>query len=189
MPVLARPTQPRTNDVARITVWGEDISVLYPRRDDDLIQVVAGLGFCWDGRAWCLDMDGHTGTRSARVAEAGRALLAAGFPVEFPDEETRDAALTGTFTPEQRRWIRPAAGRFPGWLAITWPGWDETLYQAASSLPTPGPPSPTKPPPASPSTRASSRASIASRRASRPATSRASRAGHSSHTAPNLNNS
>jgi rhodanese-related sulfurtransferase len=136
VPTLAWPSRPRTEDVARITVvQGNSVSVLYPRRDDALIGIVSRLGFHWDGQAWHRDLNGQTGTPADRAAEAGRALLAGGFPVEFPDEATRDAAVTGTFTPEQRRWIRPAAGRFPGWLAITWPGRDEALYQAASSLP------------------------------------------------------
>jgi len=135
VPALARPSRPRTTDVAPLTIQGDSISVFYPQRDDVLIRVASRLGLHWDGRAWCRDLNGRAGPPAARAAEAGRDLLAAGFPVEFPDEVIRAAALAGTFAPEQRCWIRPAAGRFPGWLAITWPGRDEALYKAASSLP------------------------------------------------------
>ena len=75
MPALARPSRPRTDDVARITVQGNSVSVLYPRRDDALIGIVSRLGFHWDGRAWHRDLNGRGGTPADRVAEAGRAML------------------------------------------------------------------------------------------------------------------
>lgn len=134
-PCLAYPDKPTTEMVVTLELEEETISVVLPRRDDRFIGVVTGLDYNWDGRCWWRSINSLAGQATHRAAELGRNLLAAGFPVRFPDDTIRQMAVEGTYEPEQRYWILAASDDLAGWLAIRWPGRDKALYNAAMAIP------------------------------------------------------
>ena len=68
-----------------------------------------------------------------RAAELGNALLANGFTVQFPDEETKNLAISGTFEPKYDNWI--LLNKSTGKLSIVWKGYNDFLFQKSKLLP------------------------------------------------------
>lgn len=109
---------------------GELLSAEYIK-DCNFIDTVKNLGYRWDGKVWSKRITEYTGAIDERAAELGNTLLSEGYTVRFPNESARDAAISGTFIPENGRWIIWVDGR----LAITWQGRNDTLYEKARNLP------------------------------------------------------
>lgn len=109
-----RPTTPKTETLAYLTIVGEGLRVQFAERREDFRGLLRSLGFTWDRGClcWRRQLDAFNGPAPDRAAETGRALLAAGFVVVFPNEDLAHLAVEGTFTPEQKRWVLADGGRF-----------------------------------------------------------------------------
>lgn len=101
-------------------------------KDDEFIKIVKEKKYRWVG-VWQREIDEKNGPIEDRAAELGNALLSKRFAVRFPDEKTKDMAVSGEFMQEQTRWI--SWSEYAGKLAITWKERNDTLYEAARKLP------------------------------------------------------
>lgn len=101
-------------------------------KDDDFIKIVRGLNYKWEG-VWCKKITEYTGAADDRAAELGNILLANGFTVQFPDNESKEKAISADFEPENDRWVKynTEVDR----LAITWKSKNNDLYESAKKLP------------------------------------------------------
>lgn len=100
-------------------------------KDMDFIAIVKKLNYKWDGALWRRKITEYTGNATERAAELGNKLLLAGYTVCFFNEISKDMAVSGTFEPENDRWVKC----FDGELAITWRGRNDKLFKLAKKLP------------------------------------------------------
>lgn len=100
-------------------------------KDMDFIAIVKKLNYKWDGALWRRKITEYTGNAAERAAELGNKLLLAGYTVCFFDEISKDMAVSGTFEPENDRWVKC----FDGELAITWHGRNNRLFNLAKKIP------------------------------------------------------
>lgn len=126
------PKEPITNAVAEITIKNNAIHVEF-EKNETFRKLVKELGYTWNGSAWEKKITETTGSAEERAAELGNKLLNAGFPICIYDEEVRQNAIDGNFEPECTRWV--LRRKDTDKLAITWKGYDTSLYQKARTLP------------------------------------------------------
>lgn len=130
---LARPSKPLTESIARIAIHGEGVRVFFPEKLDHFREAARRLLYSWDAPYYSRTIKDEA-ARFDRAAELARDLLAAGFVVKS-DEAIIQAAVSGSFTPETRRWITVGdSGQYAGWFSVRWFR-DEDCYQAAKRLP------------------------------------------------------
>lgn len=136
--MLARPPETTSSQVAHLSYDERAVSAWLNEREERFVKLLRGMGYQWVGRAWVKRITALTGPARERAAELGRALLAAGYAVDFPDADTTQAAITGAYTPEQRCWILrrvDTAGDYPGWFYIQWPRDGDNFYTRAMRIP------------------------------------------------------
>lgn len=127
---LARPAQPVTNSIARVSLCDEGRPrVYFPEKLDSFREVVKRLRYEWRGVYWVKTRDVPSELVSDRLAELARDLLAAGFCVKA-DTAVIDAAVSGAFDEERRRTITAE-----GELYRMWWGYYEDCEDAARMLP------------------------------------------------------
>lgn len=132
---IVHPKNPVTRTVAEVTVVFSEVHISFPAFRDDFRLLVRSLGYRWTGNHWCRAMTIFTGTPDDRAAETAHRLLDAGFPVYVQDPVIRDRTLSGTYTPEQKRWIaRELVGLYTDWFALRWPR-EDNLYRDARCIP------------------------------------------------------
>lgn len=102
-------------------------------RDYDFVRIVKGLYYRRGGCTWYKDITEYTGPIDDCAAELGNRLLMAGFTVRFMTEKSKQAALSGTFTPENDRWIKYNS-ELSG-LSLIWHTPDNELFHKALKLP------------------------------------------------------
>lgn len=124
------PKEMSKNGIVSISLEETCIKVQYVK-DDDFLEIVKSLGYSWNG-TWSKKITEYSGSDKDRIAELGNKLLANGFTVRFPEKESRDMALSGTFAPECNRWVKYNVEL--KMLAISWKGYNDDLYQAAKKL-------------------------------------------------------
>ena len=130
----AYPTVQKTPVAATITIKEDKIEVI-TEKNDEFREIVKGLGYMWDKSTWVLSVNMFNGTIIDRAAELGNKLLNAGFPITILDSEVLDMAISGTYEPECKRWVKfRSSGQYKGWLAIAWEGKDDRLYDAARKI-------------------------------------------------------
>lgn len=102
-------------------------------KDEKFIEIVKILDFRWNRHSgvWEKKITEYTGKAEERAAELGNKLLLAGFTVQFPNAESKEAALSGNFKPECKRWIKKQK---TGKLAITWEGRNDFIYSSAKKI-------------------------------------------------------
>lgn len=121
------------------------IEVHYQEKDDDLRELVRGVGFKWtDNRCWARTMDQRCGSSHNRMAETAHLLLDAGFRVRVHDDVAREKTISGDFEAEHTRWIGfNARAILPRFLNdkeprplfnVSWQR-DDDVYEAAKALP------------------------------------------------------
>lgn len=128
--LTVEPQGKEKDGIVKISVENSCIVARY-KKDDTFRQIVKSLGYTW-GEAWSKNITEYTGPEKDRIAEIGNKLLSNGFTVQFPDEESRDMAVSGKFTPECSRWVKYNKEKEK--LAIAWKGHDDDLYQKARRL-------------------------------------------------------
>lgn len=128
--LTSRPEGGSKTGVVKIKHEGNYINVYYPN-DDVFKKIVKEHRYFWDG-VWCRKITELTGEFEDRAAEIGNALLAGGFTVKFPDMETKEKAISGTYVPECIRWIKKHE---EGKLSISWGEYSDKIYKAAKAIP------------------------------------------------------
>lgn len=132
-----RPENTVTETVAEIRILESAVEVDFPEKRDDFRELVKfKLSMRWAGNCWQRKLVKTNGIPQDRAAEAGHKLLAAGFPIRIYDEQARQKAISGSYEPEQTRWIYRRlddAPEYPGWFAINW-GRTDDFYEAARKL-------------------------------------------------------
>ena len=89
-------------------------------------DVLRPLGFASRDGRYARRVDECAGGLLERAAEAGEALLAAGYTLTLPDESLRDLIAQGNYEPEKRYWVR-TSGRSDV-LRLSYPH-DPTLHR------------------------------------------------------------
>lgn len=132
---VVRPVKPVTEVLTFIHIDGDTIQARHDEKNDDWFEVVKPLDYQWNRPFWEREINEATnGTAIDRAAELGHKLLAAGFCVVFPNPEIRDIAITGTYQPEQTRWIKMVvSGKNKNHFFIRWSRGDD-MYNEASKL-------------------------------------------------------
>lgn len=125
------PEKHKKTGVVEIVNASESIKLLYVK-DYDFIKIVKEYRFSWEGGAWIRKISELTGSFADRAGEIGNALLANGFAVRFPDTESKEKAVSGTFIPECDRWVKKYSDNK---LGIWWREKSDVLYRAARVLP------------------------------------------------------
>lgn len=124
-----KPETVTKNGIVKIKVKNNIVQIIYVK-DDELISIVKKMKYRWDGTCWGKNITEFTGSGSNCAAAIGNKLLASGFSVQFPDEESKKQALLGNFTEECERKIEYGEKVF----LISWEGQNDVLYQAARKL-------------------------------------------------------
>lgn len=132
--VLTRPSEPVTESVARIVIDDDEVCATFPEKREDFRMAVKRLGYYWERPCWVLTV-ADADKRPHAAAELCHTLLAAGYCVSV-DEQIRDMAIGGNYTPLARRFVRvyTSDDYYNGWFAIIWQ-WPDDLYSAARRLP------------------------------------------------------
>ncbi len=131
MAVIVRPKVAKTETVAYLSICGSTLAVTFAEKRADFRAAIKGLGYRWEWayRQWRRTLHKRAGALADRLAETGRVLLAAGFIVAFPDEDTARIAVEGTYAPEVTRWILVYKGAFRVWWR-----WGEDWYKQAMRM-------------------------------------------------------
>ena len=75
------------------------------------------------------------GSVEDRSGEIGNLLLKAGFIVQINDEPAREKAISGTYEPEQKRWVKSLIeGKYKGYFALSWEYGNQKIYEASRSI-------------------------------------------------------
>lgn len=122
----------RVTDAAVEILVHPDSVVARFERNEKFREIVKSLGYEWGG-TWEKKIKETTGTAEERAAELGNKLLNAGFPICIFDDAIRTNAVNGIYEPECKRWIYRHRGT--DFLAISWAGRSNSLYEKARSLP------------------------------------------------------
>lgn len=130
-----RPEHPVTETIAEIRVSEKSVEVIFPEKREDFRELVRfQLGYTWQEGRWTRQLIARNGTPEDRAAELGHVLLGAGFPVRIFSQDIRAKAVSGSYEPEQTRWIVSLiSGDYAGWFALTW-GKHEDCYDAARRI-------------------------------------------------------
>lgn len=132
-PLTASPdTDDKKDGVAKIKYKDSTLSAEYIK-NDDFIGIVKNIGYKWNGSTWEKGITEYTGSVNDQAAELGNKLLLAGFTVQFPNEESKNMAVSGEFVEENDRWIKFHI-KYKN-LAIFWKKKSDALYDAAKKLP------------------------------------------------------
>ena len=130
--VVVAPEDPKKTGVVKIEIKNDYVKIFYPK-DSDFREIVKEKEYSWSGTAWEFKKTSTSGELIDRAAEIGNALLANGFTVQFPDEETKNLAISGTFEPKYDNWI--LLNKSTGKLSIVWKGYNDFLFQKSKLLP------------------------------------------------------
>lgn len=124
---------------ANVVVAEKRVEAYYPK-DDTFRGVVKAAGYQWDPtvQCWAKGISQFTGSVTDRAAELANKLLTTGFAVQCQDAKARELAVSGTFKPENKRWVKLfTSGSHEGWLAVWVPRRgedDQGLYEAARKI-------------------------------------------------------
>jgi hypothetical protein len=116
--LLVRPSTPRTDSIARISLSDTAVRVYFPEKGAGFNELVRRWGYFW--KAPYFSREVSQAEQHERAAELAYALLAAGYCVKGP-VDVMSTAVAQTFTPEPVRIIsRAKGGEYDGWFSIWW---------------------------------------------------------------------
>lgn len=130
-----KPENAAKNGIAIIQHLPDNILSVSYAKDEDFRRIVKENGFSFDfGKtAWVRKITEFTGSIDDRAADIGNSLLANGFTVRFENQAQMDNAISGSFEPECRRWVKFINEK--NTFSISWDGMNDTLYYASKKLP------------------------------------------------------
>ena len=131
--VVVAPEDPKKTGVVKIKIKNDYVKIFYPK-DSDFREIVKEKEYIlWSWHCLEIKKTSTSGELIDRAAELGNALLANGFTVQFPDEETKNLAISGTLS------LNMIIGFFlnksTGKLSIVWKGYNDFLFQKSKLLP------------------------------------------------------
>ena len=127
---LARPRKLRTRTVARIICTGGAVRVRFPEKHKRFNAVMKDFSCLWKLPYWIRNTNDPTNL----AAEIGLHIVANGFFVAFPDQETLELAVNREYDPEIKRKIRiHHGGQFDNWFEIWWQ-YSEDCYDRAKQI-------------------------------------------------------
>jgi hypothetical protein len=116
--VLVRPSEPRTESIARISMTETAVRIFFPEKGAGFNELVKRWGYFW--RAPYFSRDIPQAEQADRAAELAYTLLAAGFCVKGPSA-VMETAVSQAFATEPVRIIRRQEdGEYAGWFRIWW---------------------------------------------------------------------
>lgn len=130
--ITARPPTVVTESVAVMEIDPPTLRVRFPEKREGFRAVVKRFDFVWRPPSWVRTV-ANADALPHRAAELARALLEAGFIVRA-DAGIVQAAVSGAFTPEPRRWLSAGTGQYQGWFYLGWKR-DQDCYALARTLP------------------------------------------------------
>jgi hypothetical protein len=129
-----RPENVVCEQAAELVIQDQIISVRLPEAHDVFKRIVKALGYNYESYWWNRKITPRAGSVEDRAIELGQMLLSRGFPILVLDADLRAKIVSGTFEPEQTRWIlKFVAGNYAGWLCIQW-GTNEDYYEVARKI-------------------------------------------------------
>ncbi len=135
--LLVYPERAKSKLIASIHYSETGVFVTRDYERDSFNETVRHFDYHWSSvaRVWERRIKPEfTGQAIDRAAEIGRELLAAGFPVAFPNGPCLRLALDGSYVPEQTRWVMAATGgKYVGWFVLSWAR-REDFYAKARQL-------------------------------------------------------
>lgn len=132
---IIRPENPVSELIAIIEITDDTISIQYPEINDDFKEIVKSHGFRWSGGYWKRALNDFNGSVDDRAGEIGNLLLKAGIVVQVNHVSAREKAISGTYEPEQKRWIkRLTDGKYKDYFSLTWEYGNQTIYEATRSI-------------------------------------------------------
>lgn len=136
VPLRLRPANPVSEEeIATITVSGNNIHTRTPHRHETFVEIVTRLRYKWNGTAWSRRIDKFAEPLADRLIELGVHLLAAGFIVEITSQEIADRIAASDYQPEHRLWVtRRIKGHFTDWFVIEWAKHGSDYNRAAALL-------------------------------------------------------
>lgn len=134
-PLRLRPEREVSEEIAVITVQGNQVGTRLPHADERFCEIVKQLGYRWDGQWWTRIIGKFAEPVSDRAVELGVHILAAGFAVEVRAAELWRRIATGEYAPEVRnRVTQRTAGRYAGWFCIQWEREGRDFFRSASLI-------------------------------------------------------
>lgn len=122
-----------SSTIARVWISGNGLYCSFKEDNETFRKHVKSVELAWSEqhRAWCRTLNIETaGAPQDRAAELAARLIDAGFTCEI-NNEIAEAVRAGTWTPEQKRWVKYIEKKYHLW----WRGQDENLYHRALMLP------------------------------------------------------
>lgn len=129
---MVKPEQESGKAPVEIIITKTDVKAPY-ERDDGFIAVMHAIRWEWDREAkcWHKTINETSGSAQDRAAEAGNALLMAGYPVVIWDEEARARAVSGKYEPVTHRWIMGGADDA---LKVVWERGADDIYNGLRAI-------------------------------------------------------
>jgi hypothetical protein len=132
-----RPETAVTETVAEIRIKENIVEIQFPEKRDDFRQTVRfKMGYTWNysDSVWKRKIAKFSGPIKDRVSEIGHRLLSEGFCIRIFDQDLRERAVSGAFTPEITKWIKArVSGKHKDHFSIWW-GKDHDYYRQAKRL-------------------------------------------------------
>lgn len=133
--MIAKPPNPKTETIYRITITTShnQVNLVSPARNDEMISLVKSLGYTWHG-SWRRIIDSLAGNVEDRAAELGCNLLANGFVVELPNETVFQKTINLSYEFECKQWILVGKGDYEGWFRLWWKRSDKDFWNTAKNF-------------------------------------------------------
>lgn len=132
-PTTIRPKKSNYITIARVSVQGTIVRVLFPEKLDVFRSVVKTLRYEWVKPYWSRQFK-QENMVCDRAAELCYRILEIGIPVQVDYTGVRDKILSGKFQVEPTHLIKVlTAGAYKGWVSFEWPK-GEDYYTKVMSI-------------------------------------------------------
>jgi hypothetical protein len=132
-PSIIRPKKLTTITIARVSVHGSIVRVLFPEKLEDFRLVARSLLYDWVNPFWARSFKQEK-VVCDRAAELCYRILELGIPVQIDYTGVRDKVVSGKFQIEPMHLIKVlTAGVYKGWFCFEWPK-GEDYYTKAMSI-------------------------------------------------------
>jgi hypothetical protein len=132
-PSTIKPKNLTTITIARVSIQGAIIRVLFPEKLEEFRSVVKSLRYEWVNPYWARQFK-QENVVCDRAAELCYRILELGIPIQIDYTGVRDKVISGKFQVESMHLIKAVtAGVYKGWFSFDWPK-GEDYYTKAMSI-------------------------------------------------------
>jgi hypothetical protein len=132
-PSTIKPKKLTTITIARVSVQGAIVRVLFPEKLEEFRSVVKSLRYEWVNPYWSRQFKQES-VVCDRAAELCYRILELGIPIQIDYTGVRDKVISGKFQIEPMHLIKVlTAGAHKGWFCFEWPK-GEDYYSKAMSI-------------------------------------------------------